>query len=128
MSDAPETVSDVPARTNRRLPKTRQEIQNRRRRLLTYVVVISSAVLMVNALVGETGYLAKLRAHRDTAALKAELDALHAENLRLADLANRLKHDPNAIEEAARRDLNLIKPGEVMVIVHDPSSPAPAIR
>lgn len=128
MSDAPETVSDVPARTNRRLPKTRQEIQNRRRRLLTYVVVISSAVLMVNALVGETGYLAKLRAHRDTAALKAELDALHAENLRLADLANRLKHDPNAIEEAARRDLNLMKPGEVMVIVHDPSSPAPAIR
>lgn len=128
MSDAPETVSDVPARTNRRLPKTRQEIQNRRRRLLTYVIVISSAVLMVNALVGETGYLAKLRAHRDTAALKAELDALHAENLRLADLANRLKHDPNAIEEAARRDLNLMKPGEVMVIVHDPSSPAPAIR
>jgi cell division protein FtsB len=60
--------------------------------------------------------------------LKAELDALHAENLRLADLANRLKHDPNAIEEAARRDLNLMKPGEVMVIVHDPSSPAPAIR
>lgn len=128
MSDAPETVSDVPARTNRRLPKTRQEIQNRRRRLLTYVIVISSAVLMVNALVGETGYLAKLRAHRDTAALKAELDALHAENLRLADLANRLKHDPNAIEEAARRDLNFMKPGEVMVIVHDPSSPAPAIR
>lgn len=129
MSEAPETASDAPARgTSRRLPKTRQEIQNRRRRLLTYVIVISSTVLMVNALVGENGYLAKLRAHRDNAALLAQLDALRDENLRLADLANRLKHDPNALEEAARRDLNLLKPGEVMVIVHDPSSPPPAVR
>lgn len=129
MSESPETASEVPARgTSRRLPKTRQEIQNRRRRLLTYVIVISSTVLMVNALVGENGYLAKLRAHRENAALKAQLDALHAENLRLADLADRLKHDPNAVEEEARRHLDLMKPGEVMVIVHDPSAPAPAIR
>jgi cell division protein FtsB len=129
MSDAPETASEVPARgTNRRLPKTRQEIQNRRRRFLTYVIVVSSAVLMVNALVGETGYLARLRAHRDIAALRAQLGALRAENLRLAELADRLKHDPNAIEEAAHRDLDLMKPGEVMVVVRDPASPAPAIR
>lgn len=129
MSDTPETVSDAPARgANRRLPRNRQEIQNRRRRLLTYAIVISSAVLMVNALVGESGYLARLRAHRDIVALRAQLEALHAENLRLADLANRLDHDPNAIDEAARRDLDLLKPGEVMVIVHDPASTAPAIR
>jgi cell division protein FtsB len=129
MSDAQETVSDVPARgTSRRLPKTRQEIQNRRRRVLTYVVVISSTVLMVNALVGENGYLAMLRAHRDNAALSAQVLALHNDNLRLAEQADRLKHDPNAIEEVARRKLELLKPGEVMVVVHDPQSLAPAIR
>jgi cell division protein FtsB len=129
MAGAGEAPPEVTARPpGRRLPRTRQELQNRRRRFLGYVVLISSTVLMVNALVGENGYLAKLRAHRESAALKAELDQLHDENLRLAEQADRLKHDPNAIEEAARRDLGLMKPGEVVVVVHDANAPAPSDR
>lgn len=129
MLETPDTAPDVPSRgTSRRLPRNRQEIQNRRRRILTYVIVISSAVLMVNALVGENGYLATLRAHRENVALRAQIGALHEENLRLAERANRLKHDPNAIEAEAREHLDLMKPGEVMIIVHDPSSTAPAVR
>lgn len=126
MAFAGETTEDAPARTSgRRLPRTRQEIQNRRRRVLTYAVLLCSTILMVNALVGESGYLAKLRARRDNAALAAELKALQDENLRLAEEASRLKSDPNAIEEAARRDLGLLKPGEVLVVVRDA---APASR
>jgi len=129
MAGAGETPPEVTARPQgRRLPRTRQELQNRRRRFLAYAVLISSIVLMVNALVGENGYLAKLRAHRESAALKASLDQLQDENLRLAELANRLKHDPNAIEEVARRSLGLMKPGEIVVVVHDPNAPAPSDR
>jgi cell division protein FtsB len=126
MASAGETSQDAPARTpGRRLPRTRQEIQNRRRRVLTYTVLLCSTVLMANALVGENGYLAKLRARRDNAALAAELKSLQDENLRLAEEANRLQSDPNAIEEAARRDLGLLKPGEVFVVVREA---APATR
>jgi cell division protein FtsB len=118
MSGAREITPAVPPRApGRRLPRTRQELQNRRRRLLTYVVVLFSAMLMVNALVGENGYLAKLRAQRELATLVADLDRVRAENLRLAEQADRLKHDPNAIEEAARRNLTLMKPGEILVVV-----------
>jgi len=129
MADAGETPPEVTVRPpGRRLPRTRQELQNRRRRFLAYAVLISSTVLMVNALVGENGYLAKLRAHRESAALKATLDQLHDDNLRLAEQADRLKHDPNAIEEAARRDLGLMKPGEIVVVVHDANAPSRAGR
>jgi cell division protein FtsB len=119
--DSPHALTRSPGR---RLPRTRQEIQDRRRRLLTYAVLISSAVLMVDALVGQNGYLANLRAHREIAALSADVDRLQGENLLLAEEADRLKHDPNAIEEAARRDLGLMKPGEVVVVVQDAPSPA----
>jgi cell division protein FtsB len=129
MEGAGEATPNVTARPpGRRLPRTRQDLQNRRRRLFTYVVLISSTVLMVSALVGENGYLAKLRARRDIAALRAELNQLQDTNLRLADQAERLKHDPNAIEAAARHDLGLMKPGEVVVVVRDPNSPARSDR
>jgi cell division protein FtsB len=129
MAGEGEAAPDATARPpGRRLPRTRQELQNRRRRLFTYAVLISSTVLMVNALVGENGYLAKLRAHRESASLQAELTQLRGDNLRLAEQAERLKHDPNAIEEAARRYLGLMKPGEIIVVVHDATSPAGSDR
>ena len=37
----------------------------------------------------------------------------------LRDMARRLREDPAAIEEQARRELGLIKPGEVLFIVKD---------
>src|SRR5437868_10581854 len=54
MATAGETAQDSPARTpGRRLPRTRQDIQNRRRQVLTYAILLCSTILMVNALVGE---------------------------------------------------------------------------
>ena len=37
----------------------------------------------------------------------------------LGNRANRLKNDPTAIEEEARKNLGLIRPGETLVIVKD---------
>jgi cell division protein FtsB len=117
-------------------PKTRvrqrlrsaQEIRDRRRRLVTYGLLFGSFVLMVNALVGEHGYLATLRAQREYNTLAAAIARVEAQNQEYLDQARRLKSDPSALEQQARQELGLIKPGETLVIIRDakPAPPAPA--
>lgn len=78
---------------------------------------------MVNALVGQNGYLAGLRARREYNAVMADLLKLQLQNQQLREQARRLKDDPTAIEDAARRELGLIRPGETLVIVRDTGAP-----
>jgi len=109
---------EVRPRSRRRL-RSPEEARTRNRRILAYGLFIFSLILMVNALVGENGYLATLRARRERDALVQALSKLQQENNRLADEANRLKNDPAALEEAARRDLGLMRPGETLVVIRD---------
>ena len=51
--------------------------------------------------------------------LAAALAHQRTENARMREEARRLKEDPTAIEEIARRELGLIKPGEKVFIVRD---------
>jgi cell division protein FtsB len=81
---------------------------------------------MVNALVGDTGYLATLRAAREYDALVDSLARIRRENQELTERARQLKEDPAALEETARRELGLTRPGEVLVIVTEPPRPAPS--
>jgi cell division protein FtsB len=76
-------------------------------------------VIVVDGLVGERGLLAMLRARHEYEELSATIARQRAENARLRDQARRLREDPTAIEEIARRELGLIKPGEVVFIVKD---------
>jgi cell division protein FtsB len=80
--------------------------------------------------VGENGYLATVRARRDNAALAASVAKLRLANQDLKEEVRRLKEDPSALEDAARRELGLIKPGETLVIIHDarPTASASAPR
>jgi cell division protein FtsB len=67
-----------------------------------------------------------LRAHHEYDELAASIARQRAENARLRDQARRLREDPSAIEEIARRELGLIKPGERVFIVKDvPPSKTP---
>ena len=50
---------------------------------------------------------------------KGKHPAGNCENAKLRETARRLKDDPSAIEEIARRELGLIKPGERVFIVKD---------
>jgi len=90
-----------------------------RRRLVSYALIVGAAALMVNAVVGENGYVAKLRAQKQYAALAAEVTKLRLENQQLRDQARRLKADPAAVEDAARRDLGLIRSGETLIVLRD---------
>jgi cell division protein FtsB len=89
--------------------------------MVGYVLLAGAVVLMVNALVGENGYLAGLRARRDHNAVMSDIIRLRVENQQLKEQARRLKDDPSAIEESARRELGLIRPGETLVIIRDDS-------
>lgn len=81
---------------------------------LTFV----AAVLAVNATVGERGLLETLRARRDGAALSTSISTLRAENARLREQVRRLREDPSAIEALARRELGLMRRGEILFVVH----------
>lgn len=74
---------------------------------------------MVSALVGDNGMLSSMRARRQYAAVQQQLINLRVENQQLLEEMRRLKADPAAIEEEARRSLGLIRAGETLVIVKD---------
>ena len=60
-----------------------------------------------------------LRARQEQARVRAEVARLRQDNQQLQELARRLKVDPIAQEEAARRQFGLIRPGETLVILRD---------
>jgi cell division protein FtsB len=99
--------------------------RRRRRRAVQYLLVFVGAVLLVDAVVGDKGLLAMMEKREEFRALEQSLAQLRLENARLREDARRLKEDPAAIEEIARQELGLIKPGEKLFILRD-ISPADA--
>ena len=91
----------------------------RRQKLVRYSLLTISAAFMVSALVGDNGLLSSMRARRQYGAVQQQLINLRTENKQLVDEMRRLKSDPAAIEEEARRSLGLIRAGETLVIVKD---------
>ncbi len=81
-------------------------------------------VLVVDALVGDQGLVATMRARKQYDELTHELARLRSENAGLREEARRLKEDPAAIEEIARRELGLMSPGEQLFIIKDIDPPA----
>jgi cell division protein FtsB len=93
--------------------------RRRRGRIIRYLLVAVGCVLMVDGLVGDRGFLAMLKARQEYRALETSLARAKAENARLRDQARELRQDPDAIEDIARRELGLIRPGEKLFIVKD---------
>ena len=91
----------------------------RRRRAAGYFFLVVGCVLVIDALVGEKGLLAMMQARQQYRILEQSLGQVRAENARLRDDSRRLREDPSAVEELARRELGLIKPGEKLFIVKD---------
>ena len=90
-----------------------------RRRVVRWLLILTAAVIVVDAVVGEQGLLALQRAKRDYQRLSESLERQRTENDRLREEARRLREDPSAIEEVARRELGLIRPGEKVFIIRD---------
>jgi cell division protein FtsB len=99
-------------------------------RLIQLGIAAVAMILVVESLFGSRGLSAMLAARRQYQSITADVDRLRAENLRLRYEAKRLREDPAAIEEAARRDLGYAAPGEKVFILRDakpaPTTPEPA--
>jgi cell division protein FtsB len=89
------------------------------------LLLLFAGAIVLDAMVGERGLLATLRARREYSELQATIARERSENARLAEQARRLREDPKTIEEVARRELGLIKPGEKVFIVKDVSPAKP---
>lgn len=107
----------------RKAPKPKPPARNRP--IIHLLLLFVASLIIVDGLVGERGLLAMLRARHEYDELSAAIARQRNENTRLRDQARRLTDDPSAIEEVARRDLGLIRPGEKVFIIKDVHSAKP---
>jgi cell division protein FtsB len=92
-------------------------VSPRGRRILNGLLGFATVVLMVDALVGEKGLLARMRAREEFEKQLSSLQSLKHENAMLREKAAGLRDDPSASEAIARQELGLIREGEVLFIV-----------
>lgn len=93
--------------------------RGRRRGLIEAAFVFVGCVLLLDALVGEKGLVEILRARQEYRALEQTLADARAENARMREEIRRLSTDADAVEDLARRELGLIKPGEKLFTIRD---------
>jgi cell division protein FtsB len=110
-------------------PAARRVVPNgkrpgRSRRIIQFLLVFFAIAILVDGLVGDRGLLAMLRARQEYDQLAATIARQRAENARLREEARRLANDRDAIEEIAKRQLGLIKPGEIVFIIKDAGPPS----
>ena len=86
---------------------------------MQYLLLFIGGVLVVDALVGDKGLLEMMKRREQYRTLEQELARERTENAQLREEARRLKEDPAAVEDLARRELGLIKPGEKLFIIKD---------
>ena len=82
------------------------------------------ALLVVQDVFGTHGVLAMRRSQREAGEIRKEIQKLNDENRELQDRVKDLKSDPQAIEEIARKEMGLAKPGELIFKLPTKATPA----
>ena len=91
--------------------------QRHRSKVVQHTIALVTLVLLGEALIGEGGLVAMRRARNTQLRLDQRIVTLRAENDALRDTVRHLQEDPRAIEDIARRELGLISPGEIVVVI-----------
>ena len=96
-------------------------VEQRRRRAwqVRLALVFVACVLLLDALVGDRGLSRTLRERQELDSAAQSLAALKRDNAGLRAQVHRLQQDPETLEGVARRDLGLIRPGEILVVLKD---------
>ncbi len=103
----------------KRVPAAAPAPSPQRRKILHLLLGFASAVLLIDAFVGEKGLIEGLRAGQAYEQAAGALNALKSENAGLRRDIQQLTEDPSAIEALAREELGLIRQGEVLFILRD---------
>jgi cell division protein FtsB len=92
----------------------------RRRLVLTFVLLFFALAMVLDGIAGERGWIANRRDRQLLERTAQELAAKQRENADLKDLSDRLRaQDPATMEDLARRELGLIRPGEKVFTIKD---------
>ena len=121
MTEPSKQTQGAPKRQQRRPPEPRAA---RVGRFVQMGIAALAVVLVIESLFGSRGLSAMFDARRQYEVASSDLERLRVENHRLRVEVKRLKDDPDAIEDAARRDLGYLAPGEKVFIIRD-ARPAP---
>ena len=125
----PRSVTQDPVPPRRRTPPpvpAERPIVRLGRRVLRGLLILAAVVLFIDALFGDRGFLETMRARQEYDRLAASIARLKADNARMREEARQLREEPEAVEELARKELGLARPGEVLVIIKD--APSRALR
>jgi cell division protein FtsB len=92
------------------------------------VLVLASIALIVHNIFGQNGYLTLRRQQKQLHTIQQQITQLKQENSELEKENSSLRTDPGAIEQMAREQMHLVKPGEKIYTLPDktPATPTPA--
>lgn len=99
-----------------------------RRQLVRGGFAVILIVALVDGVFGERGLFANRGQEQRNAKLREAIAQLEDENRTLISDVKRLREDPAAIEELARDELELMKDGELLIILRDVPTKASATR
>ncbi len=85
-----------------------------RQRIVVVLLAGSGLFLLYFVIFGRDGVSAFLQKRRESQQLQQQMQTLQQENQQMTQHNQRLLNDPNAIEDAARRQLHYTRPGEVI--------------
>ncbi len=94
-------------------------------KLIVWILAILLALSVWPLLFGQGGYFRLQELTQQNEALKAENRLLQEKNQQLAAEVESLKTGQDAIEEHARHDLNMVRPGEVLFRISRPQRVVP---
>ncbi len=95
-----------------------------RRRVMRGGLVLVLVLALADGVFGARGLIENMQLRQRNAALESAIEQMDTGNAGLIEEIRRLREDPAAIEELARGELELMKEGELLIILRD--APAPA--
>jgi cell division protein FtsB/cell division protein DivIC len=92
-----------------------------RKRRILILIIISLLILGSLTFFGEKGIFNLLRLRKEVARIKERNLKLEEENQKLKEEVKRLQSDKRYIEEVARKELGMVKEGEIIYRFDTPS-------
>jgi cell division protein FtsL len=92
-----------------------------RKRPLLFILLFVFLVMGLLTFFGEKGILHLLRLKRELTRIKEENQRAEEENQRLREEVKRLQQEKRYIEEIARKELGMVKEGEVIYQFESPN-------
>ena len=116
-----EPAAPVPAETlAQRLARWLQET---RQQIVLLLTIAGVCLLLYFVVFGRDGVAAYLQKRNQAQQLQQQMQTLQRENQQLTQHNQRLLNDPDAIEDAARKQLHYARPGEVIyTLPEDPGA------